>query len=482
MPESTPPVAEASAPSPARPLVLLAVLLTAVVVIVFNNSMVAVLLPQIRQDFAASAASANWVVTGYSLTFAVGTPLYGRVSDVFGVRWVFCVGLAVFAGASVLAGLADQLSVLITARVLQGAGGSAVPALSAVAISRVLPAGRRGLAFGLVATGVGAGQALGPVLGGVGAQAAGWSAPFLGSAVLTLPVLLAAGRVLPGGDREARVGWRRLDLLGGMLLGSTAALALVGVTRVQQVGLDATTSWGSMALAAVGAVTFAIRIRTAVAPFAPPALFANTGFLTAIAVGFLTLFSYMGVLVLVPQLVSSVNGLAAGQIGLILLPGALVVVSSSAAVGRLSDRAGPRPLITGGSAVLVTTVLALSTVAGESVLVIGALMLGMGLGLSLIVSPTINAAATALPNEHSGVGLGMYQGAFFLGGGTGAAALGAILSARTSGAQAWNPLHDGPGSAFSDTLLVVSGVLLIALLLASRLPKPSRPVRHAGGG
>ena len=94
----------------------------------------------------------------------------------------------------------------------------------------------------------------------------------------------------------------------------------------------------------------------------------------------------------------------------------------------------------------------------------------LGVGLASITSPLINAVAAAVPSEHAGVGLGLYQGAFFLGGGTGAAVLGTVLAARTGAGGSWNPWHDGAGGAFSDALLVVGGVLVVAILLSRRLP------------
>ncbi|HSK61503.1 MAG TPA: MFS transporter, partial [Actinomycetospora sp.] len=76
-----------------------------------------------------------------------------------------------------------------------------------------------------------------------------------------------------------------------------------------------------------------------------------------------------------------------------------------------------------------------------------------------------------VPEEHAGVGLGLYQGAFVLGGGTGAAVLGTVLGARSAtAAGSWNPLHHGAGAPFSDALLVIAGVLVLALLLSRRLP------------
>ncbi len=455
---------------------LLAVLVTAVVVSVMNNSMVTVLLPQIQADFDVSAAAVSWVVTGFSLAFAVATAFFGRVSDVFGIRGVFCLGLAVFVVGSAVAAIAGTLPVLIGARALQGIGAAAIPALSSVTVARVLPAGRRGLAFGMLATGVGVGQALGPVLGGVAAELAGWRAPFLGTVVLNLPVLLGALRTLPGRDAEPTGSWRDLDAFGGLLLGSAAALLLVGVTQVQAVGLTGPSVWGSVLAAGLLAVAFTVRIRSVTQPFAPPSLFTNTDFVSASAVGFLTLFGFLATVVLVPQVMSSINGLGAGQVGLVLTPSALAVATLSAVAGRLSDRVGPRVLVLAGLASLTGSVLLLSTIAGGPVWAVATATMGAGVGLALVISPAMNAAANALPQSQSGVGLGLYQGVIFLGGGSGAAVLGAVVTARDGAAQSWNPLHDGLAVGYSDGFLVIAAAVIVAMLFALRLP--GRPLRQ----
>lgn len=455
---------------------LLAVLVTAVVVSVMSNSIVTVLLPQIRMDFGASAAAVGWVVTGFSLTFAVATAFFGRVADVFSIRGVFSLGLAVFVAGSVMAAVATALPVLVAARAVQGLGAAAIPALSAVTVARVLPPGRRGLAFGMLTTGVGVGQALGPVLGGVAAELADWRAPFLGTALLTLPLLFGAMRMLPGRDAEPTVSWRDLDAVGGLLLGSAAALLLVGVTQVQAVGVTGPAAWASVLAAVLLVVAFTVRIRSAAQPFAPPALFGNAGFVSAAVVGFLALFGFLATIVLVPQLLSGVNGLGSGQIGLVLTPSALAVATLSAAAGRLSDRIGPRAPVLVGLGSLGGAALLLSTIAGGPAWAVAAILFGTGLGLALVISPATNAVANVLPQSQSGVGLGLFQGAIFLGGGAGAAVVGAVVTARVGATQSWNPLHDGLGVNYSDGFLVVAAVVVVAMLLAVRLPGRRPPI------
>jgi len=145
---------------------LLALITSAIFLSVLTGSMVNVMLPLMRDDFSASAAQIGWVVTGFALAYAVGVPLYGRVSDIFGVRRVFTLGLIGFAIGGLICAAAPNLTVLVAGRVIQGAGGAAVPALASVTVARMLPPGRRGSAMGLVASSVGIGSAIGPIAGG----------------------------------------------------------------------------------------------------------------------------------------------------------------------------------------------------------------------------------------------------------------------------------------------------------------------------
>ena len=235
---------------PVRVGLLLGVLLVSVAVAVLANSMVLVLVPEIGRDFAASPGGLAWVVTAFSLTFAVTTPLYGRVADVFGVRRVFAFGLAVFIAGSLLAGLAPDIGWHLVGRVLQGGGSAAVPALGSVAIARALPPGRRGFGFGIVGTGVGAGQALGPPLAGFVAEVGGWRWPFIGAALLIVPVLIVAPRVLPDGRPDADATWRRSTWSAASCSGRPWASGSSGSRAASRWASARSSSWGA-ALAAV---------------------------------------------------------------------------------------------------------------------------------------------------------------------------------------------------------------------------------------
>jgi predicted MFS family arabinose efflux permease len=163
---------------PASSGVLLAVLFSAVLVAITAGDMVVAVLPLVAEEFGASAALVGWVLTGYLLILSVGIPLYGRISDFFSLPRVFSVALLLFAAGSLVCALAPSLSVLVLGRIVQGAGAAAIPALSVVAVTRVMPPGERGGAVGLMASGGGVGIAAGPVLGGAVGQIWGWTGLF----------------------------------------------------------------------------------------------------------------------------------------------------------------------------------------------------------------------------------------------------------------------------------------------------------------
>jgi DHA2 family metal-tetracycline-proton antiporter-like MFS transporter len=448
---------------------LLAVLISAVFVSVLNSSMVNVAVPVIREDFGASEAQVGWIITGFLLMYAVGIPLYGRASDVFSLRRAFCFGLVVFGFGSLICVIAPNLALLVLGRIVQGMGGAAVPALASAAVAKILPPGDRGTALGLIVSSVGVGAAVGPVVGGVLQQLAGWQSLFYGTLALTLVLLPAALYVLP--DTEP-TGDRSFDVPGGILLGLAAGLFLFGITQGQGAGFGSPSSWGSFGGAALAAVGFAWRITGARHPFVSPSLFRNRGYVAAVIVGYFSMLANVSCLVLIPLLVSRANGLSPAATGLVLTPGAIALAILSPLAGRLSDRIGFKSLIYAGLGIMLLSVLFISAfAAGGAPYLVTVGMLGVGVGFALTNPPNVNAAAAALPHEETGVGLGIFNGLFFLGGGTGPAVVGAFIAARReANAGAIDPLYQLGAAPFSDAFLLLSVSLLLALAAALGLP------------
>ena len=444
---------------------LIGVMVSAVFVSVLNSSMVNVVVPVIGKDYGVAEAQVGWVITGFLLAFAVGIPLYGRVADVFSIRRAFTVGLLAFAAGSLICASAPSLGILVLGRIVQGAGGAAIPALSSISVTKILPPGERGSALGLIVSSVGIGAAIGPIVGGAVGALAGWHYLFIGTLVLTAVLIPAALYVLPDDSPE---GARGFDLPGGILLGLAAGLFLFGITRGQVSGFGSVGSWGSFAGSALAAAGFGWRIRTAAEPFVSPSLFENRAYMAAVVVGYFCMLANVSALVFVPLLVSQVNGLSPGQAGLVLTPGAVALAIISPLAGRWSDKIGARPLIFAGLATMLLSILSISTLgAGSTPLAVSLGMLGVGAGFGLANSPNVNAAASALGPDEVGTGLGIFNGAFFLGGGTGPAVIGAFLAARKEAETgALNPLYTLDAAAYSDAFFVLTLALLISLVAA----------------
>ena len=450
---------------------LLIVVVTAILISVLNQTFVNVVVPDIQSDYGVTQGQVGWVITGYMLVFAVGIPLYGRIADLYSLRRTFTVGLAVLAAGSLFCALAPTLSLLVAGRILQAVGASAIPALGFAAVAKALPPGERGTALGLLSASVGAGAAIGPVFGGLLAGFLGWHALFLLTVALSLALIPGALRALPGAPKDGAEktdftgAIRRFDVPGGLALALAAGFALFGVTEGQVLGFGSPLSWGSFVLSILLAVFFVWRTRTAPEPFVSPALFRNRAFLATAAVGFFMMFANLGSLVIAPLLLSEENGLSAAGIGLVLAPGAIVVAALSPMAGRLSDRFGPRALVRIGLIfIMVSTFFISAYAAGASPLWATIGLLGQGIGFAAVNSPNANAATATLSRQESGVGLGIYQMIFFLGGGFGPAVAATFLAFRhEAGAGALNPLYTLDATSFSDAFLLVSAASIVAL-------------------
>ncbi|MGW3495733.1 MFS transporter [Streptomyces sp. NPDC001020] len=459
---------------------LLAVLMPAILATVTASDMVNLMLPTIGSEFGASEAELAWIVTGFLLMFSVGIPLYGRISDRVSLRRLFAFALLTYALGSLICALSPNLAVLVAGRIVTGIGAAAIPVLSIIAVTTLLPPERRGVGIGVVSAGAGVGTAAGPALGGGIGEALGWPALFWIMLVVSL-LLVPALRVLPD---EAPQGSGRLDLPGGILLGLGAGLVLFGMTRAQVSGFTDPLSWGSLLVAVAALVVFGVRTVRVDQPFVPPSLFTNRVYRTGILVAFLAMAVNLGGLVFVPLLLVEVNELTPGKGALVMIPAGVVTALLSPWIGRLAGRVNARVLVLFGLGLIGLFSLCLSSfTGGSSVVFAGVGILGLSIGFMFVMTTIIGAAASELPPEQVGVGLGILQGAQFLGAGTGPAVFGVLVSARQqSGSDAINPLFSGHhGSAYSDVFLAMAVVVVLTLVVASRM-RPTAAVAAAAEG
>jgi MFS family permease len=260
------------------------------------------------------------------------------------------------------------------------------------------------------------------------------------------------------------------------LLGLGLALFLFGITQAQAAGFASIRFWGSLLGTVLAAGLFARRTVRAAHLFFPPSLFENRGYVAAVAVAFSSMVALVSALVFIPLLLTSANGLSTGAAGLVLTPGGMAVAILSPVAGRLSDRIGAKLPVIAGLAVMGLSTLFVSTfAAGASPLRVCVGILGAGVGFAFAHSPTINAGTSALAGEQVGVGLGIFQGALFLGAGTGPAVIGALLAARKeAGSGAINPLYSLDAAPFSDAFLAMAVAVILAVVAVPGLRDSSR--------
>ncbi|MCA8631691.1 MFS transporter, partial [Escherichia coli] len=240
-------------------------------------------LPLISKALEASKSQVSWIVSGIALVLAIGVPIYGRISDFFELRKLYIFAIMILASGSLLCAIAPNLPLLVLGRMVQGAGMSAIPVLSVIAISKVFPQGKRGGALGIIAGSIGVGTAAGPIFGGVVGQYLGWNALFWFTFLLAIMIVIGAYYALPTIKPAESVGSNKnFDFIGGLFLGLTVGLLLFGITQGETSGFSSFSSLTSLIGSVVALVGFIWRIVTAENPFVPPVLFNNKDYVNTV--------------------------------------------------------------------------------------------------------------------------------------------------------------------------------------------------------
>ncbi|MEU4247751.1 MFS transporter [Amycolatopsis sp. NPDC026612] len=457
----------------------LAVVVLAVLVDMIDNQIVAVALPTIRRELGTGESALQWISAGYALGFALTLITGGRLGDRHGTKKLFVAGMVVFTAASLAAGLAGHVGVLIAARVVQGAGsGLMVPQVLSF-VHAEFDERERPRAMTWYAAAFPLGGLAGPLLGGALTEAdlfgTGWRAIFLVNLPIGVLALAGALVTMPGRPGFVR---HRMDPGGLALL--TAALFAVFFPLVQgrELGWPA---WSIVLLAAAvplfGGFAWHQRLqfRRGGEPLLPPDLVRQLAGSQAVLLCVNTAVGVFFVLTLHLQLGL---GFSPWEAALTFAPSTLGIVAGNVLAMRLAPKLG-RSFTAGAVAVLLAGLVVLAVLVSWSgpalrgwVLLMPVIAVGLGMGA--VLNALFGASMARIRPEQAGAASGIVNTTVQLGTATGIALSGTIFFTRLDG---------GSAAATAGALAVSAGVLVLALLLTAALPvrQPSVPQSQAVG-
>ena len=372
-----------------------------------DGTVVNVALPAIGEDLGVGLSTLQWTVTGYLLTLSALILLAGSLSDRYGRRKVFVIGVVWFAGASLLCGLAPNAVALVAARALQGVGGALLTPGSLAIIQASFRRGDRARAIGAWSGLGGVAAAVGPFLGGWLIQSVSWRLVFLVNVPLAAVIVAVSARWVPESfDPEASTS---LDLKGAVagvlaLAGTTYAL-IEGPAR----GFTATAVLVAGGVGLVALVAFLAAEARGEHPMMPLDIFRSRQFSGANLVTF-TVYAALGgtFFFLVVQL-QQVVGYSPLEAGAASLPSTLLMLVLSARAGALSDRIGPRLPMTVGPLVVAAGMALMMRIGPDASYVVDVLppVVIFGLGLSLLVAPLTATVLAAVETHRAGLASGV---------------------------------------------------------------------------
>ncbi|MGW7072320.1 MFS transporter [Streptomyces sp. NPDC054855] len=421
--------------------------------------------PSIGADFGVDGHALTWVVVGYTITGGGLLMLGGRLGDVLGRRRILLLGTTLFGAASLMAGLAPSLALLVTARLLQGVGEAiTLPAAMSVIVLLFPEGPRRSRALSVWAAVASCGLVLGFALSGIIIELLGWRWIFLVSVPFVAVVIAAVVLLVPG---ERPAGSSPVDLLGSLLLVAAPLLFTLGVVEAGKA--DSPLPWLPPTALAGAVAAGALFIRTerrSRNPVVPlriihnrPRILANlaTALLSAALSASFLLFTYY-----------LQDRLDTGplQAGLTMLPLAVFLVAASVLVPRLVERWGARSCVLAG---IGFTMLAMAVIAlvscrgyGSPALIPAMLLIAAGMGFGLVGLQYI--AVTGVTEDDAGIASGVQRAADQLGGATGITLYVGVGFA---------PALDGTDPFLTAGCLAVAG-LTAAALVTWRIPTPTK--------
>jgi DHA2 family metal-tetracycline-proton antiporter-like MFS transporter len=386
--------------------------------VVMNTTMFNVALPSILKDLSLNSSTASWLVSGYSIMFAISSLTFSRLSDFIPLSRLLLFGICILGIASIIGFFSNHFFILLGARIVQAAGAGGVMGVGMIMTGRYIPLSRRGRAMAIIASTASLAFGLGPVIGGVITQYLGWNylLAVSGFSVLSIPFFQ---QLLP----KEVIKKGHFDLYGAILTGLSVTGLLLFLSTFSYVILTGTV------------VLFAVwwrYLNKMEDPFIPPILLRNKQYTKLLLIGCSAFFINFSNLFLMPIILTTVFGKGPAEVGMIIFPGAIIAVIAGQFIGRLIDRFGNAPLIIFGQlSLLIATILFafLSSLTPYSIL---STYMFASVGFTALSTSISNEITRILPMTQIGSGIGIVQLIQFFGGGLGVTISGLLLALQES--------------------------------------------------
>jgi EmrB/QacA subfamily drug resistance transporter len=383
---------------PRAKLEIYGAILLALFLFALDQTVVGVALPKIVTDLRGNDLY-TWAVTVYLLTATISGPIYGKLSDLFGRRPIFIWAVGLFLVASIFAGLSQEMWQFILFRGLQGLGGGAVFPVALAVVADLYTPVERGKYLGFFGATFGLASVLGPFLGGLITDTAGWHWIFFVNVPVALVSLVVCWRLLPTIRRPDSA--RNIDYVGAAVFAAAIAPFLIGLTNKGQRNAQWTDpAVGGLMLLGVALLFVFVWVESRVKePIVPLDLFGIRSFSVSVIAMFMAAFGFFGAVIFLPRWFQSVREMSALESGLSLLPLVLSLIVSATVSGQIVARTHRYKALIFGSMVLLGLGLFLLTNirAGTDLPILWLWMIVAGLGIgpsfavfTLVVQNAVN--------------------------------------------------------------------------------------------
>ena len=367
----------------------------------FIISSVNVALPAIQKEFNADAVQLSWIATSLLLATAMILLPMGRIGDIYGRKWVFEWGLALFILSSVLAGLSNSVGMLIFFRVIQGVASAMFTATGIAILTSVFPPQKRGRVMGIYVSAVYIGLSAGPFVGGILTQHIGWRSLFFLVAPFGILSFHITLKYLKGEWADAR--GETFDVVGSLLYCITILSLVYGASILPDIKAAYLIIFGLLCL--VIFIWFELRVKF---PVVDISLFCRNKLFTFSSLAALINYSAtFAVAFLLSLYLQYIKGMTPQTAGIILVAQPVMMAVFSPIAGRLSDRIEPRKLATLGMAITTLGLFLFMFIDRTTSIphIIGTLII-LGFGFAMFSSPNMSAIMGSVEKRFLGIASG----------------------------------------------------------------------------